>query len=182
MNIIIINYIIRGRKNNTCACYILYLKPKKHKTKCNRSSFVIVSTCYGVESSDHQHEDSGQVQVPSQAHLDKQGSRVQVSLAEQTKDIFNAGTQSSCWTFCCVISSCSVVVTLFLPYRYLGEDRQQEWEDSEVRSDPFPSKTTPQILWHCHDLKTCIFTFWKIPQSVTVSTGHHPGRHLVGEA
>lgn len=45
---------------------------------------MIVSTCYGVESSDHQHEDSGQVEVPSQAHLDEQGSRVQVSLAEQT--------------------------------------------------------------------------------------------------
>lgn len=40
-------------------------------------------TCNSVKSSDHQHEDCGQVEVPSQTHLNKQGSRVQVSLVEQ---------------------------------------------------------------------------------------------------
>ena len=44
----------------------------------------LYSTCYGVESSDHQHENSGQVEVPAQTDLDKQCSRIQVSLEQNT--------------------------------------------------------------------------------------------------
>lgn len=35
-----------------------------------------------VERRDHQHENGGQVEVPSQTHLDEQGSRVEVSLVQ----------------------------------------------------------------------------------------------------
>lgn len=44
-------------------------------------------TSNGVEGSDHQHEDSGQVEVPSQTHLNKQGSRVQVSLVKHNTSV-----------------------------------------------------------------------------------------------
>lgn len=84
---------MKSRINKTCAHPIVALNPEKHKSKCNKCSFMLCvfkSTCNGVESGDHQHEDGGQVEVPSQAHLDKQGSRVQVSLAEQTKASLNA--------------------------------------------------------------------------------------------
>lgn len=41
-------------------------------------------TCDRVECRDHQHEDGGQVQVPPETHLDKQGSGVEVGLAVGT--------------------------------------------------------------------------------------------------
>lgn len=48
-------------------------------------------TSYSVEGSDHQHEDGGQVQVPSQTHLNKQGSRVQVRLVAERQHICQHG-------------------------------------------------------------------------------------------
>lgn len=52
------------------------------------SAFTLVNgclfTCNSVESCDHQHEDSGEVEVPPETHLDEQGSRVQVSLMVET--------------------------------------------------------------------------------------------------
>lgn len=37
-------------------------------------------TCNGVEPRDHQHQDSGQVEVPAQADLHEESPRVQVCL------------------------------------------------------------------------------------------------------
>lgn len=41
------------------------------------------ATCNSVESSDDQHEDSGEVEIPAQTNLDKQSSRVQIRLVSQ---------------------------------------------------------------------------------------------------
>lgn len=53
-----------------------------------QSAYTLVNgclfTCNSVESCDHQHEDSGEVEVPPETHLDEQGSRVQVSLTVET--------------------------------------------------------------------------------------------------
>lgn len=50
-------------------------------------------TCDSVESSDHQHEDRGQVQVPAQTHLNEQGPRVEVRLGrEQETSLMKAGS------------------------------------------------------------------------------------------
>lgn len=47
--------------------------------------FAHLFTCNSIESSDHQHEDSGQVQVPAQTHLNEQGPRVEVGLGREQK-------------------------------------------------------------------------------------------------
>lgn len=43
---------------------------------------VRIRTCDGVQGGDGECEDGGQVEVPAQADLDKQGSRVQVNLGK----------------------------------------------------------------------------------------------------
>lgn len=43
---------------------------------------VRLRTCDGVQGRDGEHEDGGQVEVPAQADVDKQGSRIQVNLGK----------------------------------------------------------------------------------------------------
>ena len=50
---------------------------------------------------------------------------------------------------------CCFFVCVWL-YWNLCEDRQQQWEDSQVGSDPLSSETTAQVLRHRHDLNTHI--------------------------
>lgn len=135
-------------------------QPQKHEISFIRyqflSVFACLCTCNRVESSDYQHEDSGQVEVPSQTHLDKQGSRVQVSLGMRHNTRVSVYTDSGSFTV--MKQSCETPVCCFLcvmlSYWYLCEDRQQQWEDGQVGSDPLSSKTTTQILRHCHNLNT----------------------------
>lgn len=64
------------------------LKHEISYTRCNCVCvYSCLCTCNSVESSDHQHEDSRQVQVPPQTHLNEQGSRIQVSLVMETQHI-----------------------------------------------------------------------------------------------
>lgn len=102
-------------------------------------------TCNSIESSDHQHKDSGQVEVPPQTHLDKQRSWIQVSLVAEHN--VNRTCRDLIWQQMFLVSQ-------YVMYRYLCEDRQQQRKDSQVSPDPLASKTAPQVLWHGHNLHT----------------------------
>lgn len=78
-------------------------------------------TCNSVEGSDHQHEDSGQVEVPPQTHLDKQGSRVQISLVTEKQHIcqqcqqrFNLKSEDVAKWLKAKASKCDVLSCLFV--------------------------------------------------------------------
>lgn len=77
-----------------------------------------VATGNGVESGHNQHEDGGQVEIPSQTHLNEQGSRVEVSLVVMNTTYLSSDKeqiirQIQSWR-------------LHMSYRYLREDRQQQ--------------------------------------------------------
>lgn len=109
--------------------------------------FALWFTCNSVEGGDHQHEDRGQVQVPAQTHLDEQGPGVEVRLGREQGDIRREKPGRG--------SAPQVMEELrSVSHRDLGEDGQQQREDSQVRPDPLPSETAAQVLRHGHDLGT----------------------------